>query len=288
MLDVNGLRQGRAALIEKLRHKHNESVNRGSCTAAEDTELAKLQSEIESLESTIAREEGLQDRESELAKTAFRNGDAGELRSFSRGGNGNGEYATADKNDLISRDQSFEKHLRSRGLIQSRPEIENLSLGGIMRSLVTGPRTKEERASLAEGADATGGVSVPDITLARFVDKLRARTVCIRAGAQTLPLTSDKTTIARTATDPVCAWRSEAGPIAESDPAFEGIVFTARSLAVYFKAPREVLEDSVNIEAALEASLLGALSVELDESRLKGPAHRPSPRASCRQPGLAL
>ena len=132
------------------------------------------------------------------------------------------------------------------------------------------------KRALGRGADSTGGISVPDVTLARFVDKLRAATVCIRAGAQTLPLTSDKTTIARTITDPTCAWRAEAGPIADSDPAFDGILFTARSLAVYFKVSRELLEDSVNIEAALEASLLGALSVELDRVALEGTGTPPN------------
>ena len=32
-----------------------------------------------------------------------------------------------------------------------------------------------------------------------FIDKLRANIVCMQAGAPTVPLTSDKTTIARTA-----------------------------------------------------------------------------------------
>jgi HK97 family phage major capsid protein len=79
-----------------------------------------------------------------------------------------------------------------------------------------------------------------------------------------VPLTSDKTTIARTATDPVAAWRNEAGPVAESDPTFDGVVLEPKSLAVLFKAWCELIEDSVNIEAALEAALRGALAVELD------------------------
>lgn len=173
--------------------------------------------------------------------------------------------------------QSMARHLESRGLIR-QPEFTNLSLGAVMRSMACGPRNELERRALAEGADSTGGISVPDVTLSKFIDKLRSEVVCIKAGAQTLPLTSDKTTIARTTTDPVVAWRSENAAVAESDPAFEGLVFVPRSLAVLFKVSRELLEDSVNIEQALEASLIGALSVELDRVALAGSGVAPEPK----------
>ena len=155
-----------------------------------------------------------------------------------------------------------------------------------MRSMALGPRNELERRALSEGSDSAGGVSVPDVTLARFIDKLRAQTVCIRAGAQTLPLTSDKVTIARTTTDPTVAWRAENAAVAESDPAFEGLVFVPRSLAVYFKVSRELLEDSVNIEQALEASLIGALSVELDRVALEGSGTAPEPKGIIASTGI--
>jgi HK97 family phage major capsid protein len=279
MLNVQELRQSRAALVEALQKLHDETVEKGP-SHEEEARMRTMEKDIITLEDIIHREEALYQREAELAKRADHNGGLQQtkFRSFSRGGAGNGEYETADQSDLISRDQSFEKHLRNRGKIHDRPEFEKLTVGGVMRSLVTGPRTAEEKRALAEGADSTGGVSVPDLTLARFIDRLRAATVCFQAGAQTLPLTSDKNTIARTITDPTCAWRAEAGPIAESDPAFEGLVFVPRSLAVHFKVSRELLEDSVNIEQALEASLRGALSVELDRVALEGTGTPPEPK----------
>jgi HK97 family phage major capsid protein len=101
---------------------------------------------------------------------------------------------------------------------------------------------------LAEGSDSTGGISVPDIVLARFVDKLRAAMVCIQAGAMTTPLVSDKTTLARTASDPVAGWRSENAAVDVSEPTFEGVVLIPRSLTVLVKVSRELVEDSLNIE----------------------------------------
>jgi len=79
-----------------------------------------------------------------------------------------------------------------------------------------------------------------------------------------VPLTSDRTTIARTASDPVAGWRSENAAVDVSESTFEGVILVPRSLAVLVKVSRELIDDSVNIEQALEAALRGSLSVELD------------------------
>jgi HK97 family phage major capsid protein len=273
-MQIVEMQQNRATIVAKM-GELNQLVQKEQrdFTIAEHERWEGWEREVRRLDGQISRDEIQEQREAELARSAKDKNGSGEIR-VDRGS----EYEIADQSDIISRDQSFEKHLRSRGKIHDRPEFEKLTVGGVMRSLVTGPRTAEEKRALAEGADSTGGVSVPDVTLARFVDKLRAATVCIQAGAQVLPLTSDKNTIARTITDPTVAWRAEAGPIAESDPAFEGLVFVPRSLAVHFKVSRELLEDSVNIEQALEASLRGALSVELDRVALEGTGTPPEPK----------
>lgn len=51
-------------------------------------------------------------------------------------------------------------------------------------------------------------------------DRLRAESVVVRAGARTIPLTSDNQSIAKLASDPTPAFRAEAGAISESDPTF--------------------------------------------------------------------
>jgi HK97 family phage major capsid protein len=275
MRDINELRQKRGAMVNQTRAILDKADNENrALTAAEDQEYKKLESLIDDIGREIDREERQLKREAELARTQGRQGE-GVRYLHSDHDHSDAEYEVAGP--TLKPTESMTRNLESRGLIH-QPEFANLSLGAVMRSMIMGPRNELERRALAEGADSTGGVSVPDITLSRFVDKLRAATVCIRAGAQTLPLTSDKTTIARTSTDPVCAWRSENAAVVESDPAFEGLVFTPRSLAVYFKVSRELIEDSVNIEQALEASLTGSLSVELDRVALQGSGTPPEPR----------
>jgi HK97 family phage major capsid protein len=140
-----------------------------------------------------------------------------------------------------------------------------------------GPQNDLQRRALAEGSDSAGGVSVPDIVLARFIDNMRAALVTVRLGAQTVPLTSDKNTIARTATDAVATWRAENAAVNISDPTFSGVVLTPRSLAVIVKASREVLEDSVNIDSALDRMFRGAMAVEIDRVALVGTGTPPQP-----------
>ena len=156
-----------------------------------------MEREFRRLEGQITRDEIQLEREAEMAKShrLIPGQRRHPLRSWeqdSTAANRSNGYETATKSDLIANDRSFADHLQERGLIRHQREYEGLTVGGCIRSLVTGPRTTEEKRALAEGSDSTGGISVPDITLSRFIDRLRARTVCFRAGAQTLPLTSDK------------------------------------------------------------------------------------------------
>ncbi|MGH7847755.1 MAG: phage major capsid protein [Candidatus Binatia bacterium] len=168
-------------------------------------------------------------------------------------------------------------YLQDNGLIK-QPDFRDVRFGQLLRAMLLGPKTDLERRALAEGTDSAGGYSVPDITLARFIDLLQAAQVVMRAGAQTVPLTSDRTTIARTASDPTIAWRNENAEITPSDMTFEGVILTPRSLACLVVVSRELVEDSLNIESALEAAFIGALSVELDRVALRGTGTPPQPR----------
>jgi HK97 family phage major capsid protein len=118
---------------------------------------------------------------------------------------------------------------------------------------------------------------VPDITLAQFIDKLRAAQVCVRAGAQTIALSSDKNTIAKVTGDAAATWREENAQVAIADPTFGSVVLQPKSLAVIVKASRELIADSINIDQALETSLRNSLAAELDRVALIGSGVSPEP-----------
>lgn len=171
---------------------------------------------------------------------------------------------------IIAKDQSVLPFFRSKGL--AKDEYRGLSFGQYIRATVCGARTAAEKRALAEGTDSTGGYTVPSILLGQFIDALRARTVTIQAGAQTVPLTTDDTSIAKLATDPQAAWRLENSSVDESDPTFSRIRFQPKTLACIVRASRELVEDSANLEQAMMNAFAGSMSVELDRVALLGAA----------------
>lgn len=141
-----------------------------------------------------------------------------------------------------------------------------------------GKPSESVRNTLSEGTDSAGGFTVPTALMAQLIDKLRAKTVLIRAGAMTVPLDTQKTSIARLASDPVAAWRSENAAVGGSDPTFEKITFTAQSLACLVKVSRELLEDSINLEQALFNAFAQAMALELDRVGMFGSGTPPEPQ----------
>lgn len=154
----------------------------------------------------------------------------------------------------------------------------DLTEGAYLRSLVLGGKTDVERRALSEGTDSAGGYTVPEVIAAGMIDRMRAASVAIRAGARTVPLTSDTNHIAKLATDPTPGWRSENGPVTTSDPTFTRISFTPRSLTCEVIVSRELIEDSLNIETVLPEVIASAMALELDRVALFGTGSAPQPR----------
>lgn len=150
------------------------------------------------------------------------------------------------------------------------PRENEPSVGAVLSALLTGAKTPAIKAALSEGTDSAGGYSIPLTVLPEFIDRLRARTQFIQAGARTVLLDGMKTRIMRIATDPTPAWRAENAAVTESEPTFDAIDLVPKSLAVLVKVPIELLADSVNVSMALEQALIGALSVELDRAAFFG------------------
>jgi HK97 family phage major capsid protein len=163
-------------------------------------------------------------------------------------------------------------------LKRGRADVSGLSAGAYLRSLVLGAKTDLEKRALSEGNDSAGGYTVPELISLSMIDRMRANMVVMKAGARTVPLTSDTTHFARVLTDPVPAWRAEAGAVAESGPTFDRVTFSPKSIAVLVKVSRELLEDSVNIEDALMNVLTSAMALEVDRVAMFGTGDAPEPR----------
>lgn len=178
---------------------------------------------------------------------------------------------SGDTAKVLNKGERFADH------VGDRHGSENIGFGSFIRGMVGLPVAPNIRDALGESSDSTGGYLVPATVLGDIVDKMRAKTACIQAGAQTVPLDSAKVTLARIASDPQAGWRMEKAAVAVGDPTFDGIVFQARSLAVLVRASRELLEDSMNLDQALTTAFAGAMAAELDRVCLIGTGTAPEP-----------
>lgn len=191
---------------------------------------------------------------------------------------------TQDTTPALRPDQRMTTWAQARN--HGADDLRGLGLGQYLRSMVTGAKSDVERRALSEGSDSAGGYTVPDILSAQLIDLARARSVCIAAGAQTVPLGSDTNRIAKLLSDPVPAWRNEGGAVALSDPTFGPVDLTPRSLAVQTLISAELLEDTLNLAVELPRVMAAAMAVELDRVALIGSGAAPEPRGIANTSGI--
>ncbi len=172
---------------------------------------------------------------------------------------------------------------------QSDP-ARDLTMSKYVRSIVTGDWSgiPVEARAMAVGTATAGGYAVPDVLSARVIDKARNAARVIRAGAQTVPMTSSTLKLARVAGDPAAGWKLENAAATASDMTLEQVTLTARTLMAYVKSSVELFEDSEEIEDVIENALAGALALELDRAALRGSGTAPEPRGIRNTTGVTL
>lgn len=240
-----------------------------------EREFDTMMAEVDDLSDQI--EVAKDARDSAAQRAANRPGvNPGEVRT--------GEDDATDPNPALRPEQRMTTWAQARD--HGAHEYRGLALGQYLRSMVVGGKTDTERRALSEGSDSAGGYTVPDILSAQLIDLARARSVCIAAGAQTVPLGSDQNRIAKLLTDPVPAWRNEAGDVATSDPTFGPVDLVPRSLAVQTLISAELLEDTLNLATELPRVMAAAMAVELDRVALIGSGIAPEPRGIAATSGI--
>lgn len=148
---------------------------------------------------------------------------------------------------------------------------DGVGIADFLRGIANMKTSESARKALAIGSDPSGGFAVPDLLQAEILSAMVPQSALLASGAGTIPLDGAKTTvIAAINSLPTASWRGESQAIAESEPVFNAINITAKSLSFYFKMSRELLADSPNIEGALTVAIAQAFAKELDRAGLRG------------------
>lgn len=173
-------------------------------------------------------------------------------------------------------------------------ELRGVTPGDLIQGLVTGRYPSDAARHLAQssrsesvaaeartmsvGTNSLGGFSVPSILSAEWIDLARNSMATMRAGATTVPMTSNTLDIARNAGDSTSSWKTENAALASSDMTLERVQFTARTMGSIIKLSRELWEDAPNISDIVNTSLAQSMALELDRVALVGSGTPPQPQ----------
>ncbi|HOI95031.1 MAG TPA: phage major capsid protein [Syntrophobacter fumaroxidans] len=180
---------------------------------------------------------------------------------------------------LLKREESIAEHVRAELPDGIKPE--ELSLGRMVRGFVTGDwnQAEAERRSVMEIGDSTlGGHLVPTPLSARIIDMARNKSVIMRAGALTVPMTASTLKLAKITQDVTGYWRAENAAITESNMVFDGVTLTCKVLAALCRISIELMEDGANVGQLIEDSIAAALALELDRVCLVGSGSGAEPK----------
>jgi len=209
-------------LLDQLREQ------RAAARTAADDILTRAATEQRDLTPDELAEHGRQvaaEREAADAMDAERDRQLVELRAAATRRPG----PAAPREPVLTREQSVYDWLQTRGAFDRYPD-EPLSLQRYLRGMATGEwdGAEHERA-LAEATVGAGGALVPAPLSARVIDLMRARTVVLRAGGVTVPMTSQTLALARLTGEGTPAWKTEGANITAADLTFDRVTFTART-----------------------------------------------------------
>jgi HK97 family phage major capsid protein len=211
--------------------------------------------------------------------------------------------ATPASSPVLGTEHRCATWLQQRGSYDYQHEhgADTMRLGALVAAHVTGNRsrlTDLERRALSEGTDSAGGFTVPEVVASRFIDRVRDALVVGKAGAQTVPMSSDTLHIARlaqpglfltgapTINAAVGGWKLENDLIPEAELVLERVTFTAHTLPLLLKMSVELFEDSTNIVEIVESEMAASTANELDRVALVGSGTPPEPLGIKNTPGV--
>ncbi|CAK9014595.1 Prim-Pol domain-containing protein, partial [Durusdinium trenchii] len=179
---------------ELLREMH--SLKGDNSTEAADRVL-EIDREVAKLEGRIEHEQDIQnDINSRMPRRDIRQND-----SLPR--NAPAQFKNVATGEAI---QAYQPHENL------TPPESDIHIGRFVQGLLTGDTSglsNIEAGALHGGSDSGGGYIVPTSMSTRVVDLARSASVALRAGVQTLPMTTAEMAIARLTQDPTAHWRPE-------------------------------------------------------------------------------
>ncbi len=124
---------------------------------------------------------------------------------------------------------------------------------------------------LVRSLTTTGGSAlVPSVWAADVIDRARNLSAVMQAGAELVPMDAKTVQVGRLTGDPTAAFRGEGTAITASDPTFDNVTLTAKSLNALVIGSMEWFMDAADAEALVTNAIAQAIALQLDKVALYG------------------
>jgi len=148
-------------------------------------------------------------------------------------------------------------------------ETNEVTLGGLIRTYVTGKGTEEEKRTLTTSTNG-GNFLVPTTIINQLIDKARNKSFLF-GNATVVDMQSNNTvTVPRVVNDPTVAFKKQGEVIPKSDPTFDGLELKAKYMYGLVEVPLELVKTGIGVEEKLNHLLAEALNQKLEEAALVG------------------
>ncbi|OMD26537.1 hypothetical protein BSK66_25910 [Paenibacillus odorifer] len=254
--DLTVIKKEASAVLEKALSEKR------ALSPEEEKRFSELEQKIKTEESAIQKEEEWQMSQMDGASSRSNKDKKSPVLKL--------EQRMSDQvREIAPHDFSFEER-----------EGGKLSLGKMIRGVVTGDwlEAENERRAMSENTMSLGGYAVPLELSAQVIDLSRNKARVFQAGAGTVPMTTNRLTIARVTGDPTAHWVAENEKGIFSDVNFGQLNFQAKKLVALVKMSRELFEDAANIDSIVNNAISQSLALELDRVSLYGSGQGEEPK----------
>jgi HK97 family phage major capsid protein len=160
----------------------------------------------------------------------------------------------------VERGQSFKdhpvvsEHIRNYETQEMAVVGHHGSFGNLIRAMTT----------------TSGSAVVPQVWASSIIDRARNLAQVLVAGAQVVPMDAKTVQIGRLTADPSASFRSEGSTITASDPTFDNVTLSAKTLSALVIGSMEWFQDAPNVNEVVSEAIARAIALELDRQALFG------------------
>jgi len=262
---LSGRRSQLEAQIASLRAEGEAITRLSTLTTAQEAraaqipgELSQARSDLAEVQQIIADEERMTaaatERHSAGAAVTPRADDTVRDRGDAWIDSNTGERAALRAGESFRSHPVIERESARRNASDQLMIAQHGGIGQMLRALST----------------SSGSAIVPTVWAAEIIDRAREEAAVTRAGATIVPMEAKTVQIGRLTGDPTVAFRAESGTITPSDPTFDNVTLTAKTMSTIVKGSIEFFQDAPNSDEIVTTAIAKAFAEHLDLVALYG------------------